>query len=279
MGSSAFSTKLPAARSDTESALEIQLRLEYQTLKANVKINDCELTGVPELLPDYPIREHLRRLNSQAWIHLLKDRQLSESAVRELIKAVEWLYVDTLAYYDEKQEHENWHEWMVDSETYLFILESWQWSQSGENGKRDCLPDLAEKCGDLALVWADVYAVFVLRLVTEAVTCLNGAEYLKGAAIALSAAETAKLLMATAWSDSSWIEARRELGNLGSREKYRRDPKQDEKRKVKARWAEWQADPKLHTSKTDFAKKMLKDCTYLSSEKHITDLCRKWEKL
>lgn len=64
----------------------------------------------------------------------------------------------------------------------------------------------------------------------------------------------------------------------GGQDRWERDPKTKEKSFVKARWAEWQVAPHLHANKTAFAKKMLDHCTYLTSEKHITDLCRKWEK-
>ena len=65
----------------------------------------------------------------------------------------------------------------------------------------------------------------------------------------------------------------------GGQTRWADDPKQNEKTQIKAKWAEWQASPKLYASKTAFAKKMLDECTYLTSEKHITDLCRAWEKL
>lgn len=65
----------------------------------------------------------------------------------------------------------------------------------------------------------------------------------------------------------------------GGQTRWADDPRQNEKAQIKAKWAEWQATPNLYASKTAFAKKMLDDCAYLTSEKHITDLCRDWEKL
>ena len=265
--------------SKTESVEELANRLQYTTLNAELKLDECAQACDWTRSPDYPIREHLRRVNNDAWRHLLVDRKLSESSIRSLIGAVEWLYVDTLTFYEESEPHKDWHEWMADSETYTFILESWQWSHSGESRETSCLPDLAAKCGDILLVWADVYAVFVPRLVTEAVGYLNVPDYFKGAAIALNAAETAKFQMAIAGGDDAWTASRSALGARAAQGKYQRDPKQEEKRNIKARWADWQADPALFSGKTAFAKKMLDECERLTSEKHITDLCRKWEKL
>ena len=65
----------------------------------------------------------------------------------------------------------------------------------------------------------------------------------------------------------------------GGTTRWADDPRQNEKAQIKAKWAEWQATPNLYASKTAFAKEMLDQCIYLTSEKHITDLCRVWEKL
>ena len=271
--------RLPS-RSEAEVLTEsLVTRLACTTLDAKLKL--IELTSISDWAqsPDYPIRDHLRLINGAAWRYLLIDRKFTERDARSLLEAVECLYADTLTFYDVNECPKDWHEWMCESQIYSIILDSWGWAHSGESGETDCLPDLAAKCGGLALVWADVYAVFVLRLVTEAVAYLSAGDYLKGAAIALNAMDTAKLQMACAWSDDSWVKARQELGALGSTEKYRRDPKQTEKRNVKARWAEWQVDQTLYANKTAFAKKVLNECVHLTSEKHITDLCRKWEKL
>ena len=71
----------------------------------------------------------------------------------------------------------------------------------------------------------------------------------------------------------------KKVNSKGGQGRWERDPRTKEKAFVKARWAEWQAEPTLYDGKTDFAKKVLNDCVHLNSEKHITDLCRKWERL
>lgn len=60
--------------------------------------------------------------------------------------------------------------------------------------------------------------------------------------------------------------------------RYKNDPKQLAKSSVYEHWKQWQEDPKLYSTKADFARDMLDAYEVLTSQKKIEDWCRDWER-